>query len=567
MTIELAASLEHRITPAKPPTSWDVVEPVFDYLDAMPFETFAHVEEFLDAWNEALSWIWDEVSKSRVAARSHTNDDAAQARWESLNATVLPDLSRRNDRLGRKLLASDHVDALEDSSYASFLRSLRAEVELFCEENIELLEQEQKLRNRYHQVSGGWSFEIDGEARTLSQMHRFLSSSDRGVREKAWRLISEGIAETSGELEDLFEQLFALRVQIANNAGFEDYREYVFTEKLRDYGPEACDQLAEIIEAEVVPLVAEIAADVSDRLGVDRFRPWDARAQPDGGEPLEPFVDTEELKDGVERMMCRLDPGLGERFALIRENMDLDSRANKGQGGFMTWYCWDKRPFIFANASGAHTDIVTLLHEAGHAFHGLLADEANARPIATVFSPTEFNEVASMSMEILHYDTLDEFYEPDDQQRAIAEHLRRIPKLLTSVARGDQFQHWLYTHPEHTREERRAKWQELEQRYNPYVDYSGVEDDDIRNSYHMILHFFVVPFYFIEYAFAQLGSLQIAMNAEQDLSGAMDAYKGALSLGPQRDVRGLYEAAGAEFVPTAERVRAGMDWIRTRLFE
>lgn len=565
MKVELPAALVHHFTPQGPPTTWNVVEPVFDRLESMSLEVPDDIPAFLEAWDETSCWIWDEVAKTRVASRAYTDDDEAQARWDALRSDVIPNVSRRTDRLARKLLACRHVEDLEASPYASFLRQVRVEAELFCEENVELLEEEQRLCSRYHQISGGWTFDMDGVERTLSQMQQYTSSSDRAVREEAWRAISREFTRTADELEDLFEQLFELRTRIAANAGFENYRDYMFTKKLRDYGPEACDAFADLVEAEVSPLLEEMASDTCQKLGLDSYRPWDRRAQPDGGDPLRPFENVAELKDGVERMMRRLDPGLGERFARISENMDLESRENKGQGGFMTWYFWDKRPFIFANASGSHSDLVTLLHEAGHALHWLLANEAQARPMDTVVSAKEFSEVASMSMELLHYDTLDEFYGPGDHERAVVEHLRRIPERLATVARGDQFQQWLYTHPQHSREERRAKWQELKERYSPHVDFSAIDDEDLRNRYHLIMHFFTIPFYFIEYGFAQLGALQIAMNAERDREAAMHAYQEALSLGPQRDVHGLYDAAGAEFVPTSGRVREATQWIRSRL--
>jgi len=138
--------------------------------------------------------------------------------------------------------------------------------------------------------------------------------------------------------------------------------------------------------------------------------------------------------------------------------------------------------------------------------------------------------------------------------------------LLASVARGDAWQHWAYTNKGHTRTERHNEWLEQEKRFSGgVVDWSGIDHDLHRKSWHHILHFFVVPFYFIEYGFAQLGALQVAVNAEKDPVEALKMYKDALALGPQRDTFGLYEAAGTEFIPTRERVRELMNWIRDGL--
>jgi oligoendopeptidase F len=563
VTVAFPESLAHHFTPSEAPGDRETIDPVFERLLAMPVDTEEDLQAFLDAWNETTCWIRDHVTKSQVASVCHTDDEDARDYYMKLVSTVVPALSTYDDELGRKLLESPHVETLEETDYAPFLRQVRVAVELFRDENVPLQQKTEELSNQYQQISGGWAIDFDGEQRTMSQMRRYLAASDRTVREKAWWAIRDEVAETSDALEELFEELFELRHQIAQNAGFDNYRDYVFEAKLRDYGPEECLALAELVELEVLPLLQEIAEDTSQKLGVESYRPWDSSADPGGGEPLQPFETVDELKDGVQRMMGRIDDDFAEYFAGIREYMDLESRPNKSQGGFMTWYAWEQRPFIFSNASGNHSDIITLVHEAGHAFHNLMS--VQARPMSETQPPMEFNEVASMTQELLHYRTIDEFYDEADQHRAITEHLRRIPRLLASIAQGDSFQQWLYTHPEHTREERRQKWIELNGRFSSHTDWSGIDESTIADTYHPILHFFIVPFYFIEYGFAQLGALQVATAAEQDLESAMQRYKEALALGPTKRVHDLFAAAGAEFVPTREKLHDLMNWVRRGL--
>lgn len=566
MTVALPEPLVRSFTPDVPPQTLDVALPLYDKLDAMPLDTPEELEAFMDAWNETSCWLSDYMSKTHVATARFTDDEEVQGRWAQLVSEVIPVLTVRDDQLARKFLDSPHIGTLEDGPYAPFLRNVRTDVELFREENVPLQKRESELTNKYQQISGSWSVDFQGEERTMSAMYQFLSDADRQVRKDAWFAMAEERRRTEDELEDLFEELFALRHQMAQNAGFDNYRDYMFARKKRDYSPDACHNFAEVVRTEVMPLVEEISQRTAERLGLDSFRPWDHFAEPGGGGALTPFEDVERLEDGVERMMRRLDPELGAQFAAIRDNLDLDARPGKAQGGFMSWFVWDRRPFIFSNASGKHSDIVTLLHEAGHAFHALMASEAGARPMGTnMHPPMEFNEVASMAMELLHYETLDEFYDEEDAERAIQQHLRRVVRMFPRTVVGDQFQHWMYTHPEHTRAERRARWFELQAEYASEVDVSDIDREILETSYHGILHFFIVPFYFIEYAFAQFGALQVAMAADRDPVEALEEYKSALRLGPQRDVRGLYEAAGAKFDPTPDTLRAGMDWVRQRL--
>lgn len=561
----LPAPLSRSFTPEDAPQTLDVVEPIFDKLDAMSVDTPEELRAFLEAWNETSCWLGDYISKTRVGTARFTDDEELQGRWVQLMTEVIPALSVRDDQLARKFLASPHIAELEQGIHAPFVRNVRSEVELFREENVPLQQRENELKTKYQQISGAWSVEFQGEERTMSAMFQFLSDADREVRKGAWFAMAKERGRTADELEDLFEELFQIRHQIGLNAGFENYRDYQFAAKCRDYGPDACHNFAAVVLDEAMPFVAEISRRTAEQLGLDSFRPWDRFAEPDGGAPLAPFEEIDELIGGVERMMRRLDSDLADQFAAMRDNLDLDARPAKAQGGFMSWFVWDQRPFIFQNASGQHSDIVTLLHEAGHAFHALMAAQAGSRPLANMHPPMEFNEVASMSMELLHYDTLDEFYDDTDAGRAIQQHLRRVVRMFPRTVMGDQFQHWMYTHPDHTRAQRQAKWMELQQQFASEIDVSGIDEEILATSYHGILHFFIVPFYFIEYAFAQFGALQVAMAASRDKAAALEAYKDALRLGPQRDVRGLYEAAGAQFDPTQDTLRAAMNWVRDRI--
>ncbi len=544
-------------------TSLDALTPLFDALLAMDIGDEGGLRAFLSAWNELACATQEAGALGRLHSAQHTDREDYKEAVLHFTRAIEPRLSEWSAALGRRLLGSPALGALEGTAFAPFIRQVRAEVELFREESLPLIQQVEELDQRYGEISGAWLVEIEGRTWTFPALSVLLADPDRAVRQRAWEAFSARLTEDADALDDLWEQMFALRHQIALDAGFENFRDFTFKERLRDYDPEACEAYCALIEAEVVPLIVEIARQRKTRLGLDTYRPWDTSVDPDGLAPLAPFEEVERLFGGVERMMRRLDPVLGAQFGALRDFMDLGNRPNKRQGGFMMTLKQSRRPFIFANATGRHHDIITLLHEAGHAFHTLA--QAHGAPMADVQVPMEFNEVASMAMELLHRDTLDEFYGPEDRARAVKEHIARIPNLLCMVAHGQAFQDWLYTHPGHTRAQRHERWLIERDRFLPYVDHEGIDEGWQRTSWHRTLHFFVVPFYFIEYGFAQLGALQIALNAEADPVGALSDYRAALALGATRDTAGLYEAAGASFIPTPERVRALMAWVRDAL--
>jgi oligoendopeptidase F len=202
------------------------------------------------------------------------------------------------------------------------------------------------------------------------------------------------------------------------------------------------------------------------------------------------------------------------------------------------------------NAVGQHDDVQTLLHEAGHAFH---AFEAGRLPyFQQLGAPMEFNEVASMAMELLAAPYLASsqggFYDTAGTARARIEHLEQMLLFWPYMAVVDAFQHWAYTHPADAADARRcdAEWQTLWQRFIPGVDWSGLETEQV-SGWQRRLHIFRAPFYYVEYGLAQLGAAQVWRGALQNQPRAVERYRKALALGGTASLPELYATAGARF--------------------
>jgi len=334
---------------------------------------------------------------------------------------------------------------------------------------------------------------------------------------------------------------------MAQNAGCLDYRAYAFKAKLRfDYTPQDCLAFHEAIERAVVPAMRELQRERKAALGVEPVRPWDLAVDVRGRPPLKPFETPGELCAKASRVFHRVDPALGADFDEMARcgYFDLESRKGKAPGGYQATYEEARHPFIFMNAVGVQRDVRTLIHEGGHAFHCVAA--RNDPLLAYRSSPIEFAEVASMGMEMLSLDVIDEFYQGDNLARARRAQLEGVIALFPWVATVDAFQHWLYTNPQHSRDERREHWLELHQRFGGIADYSGYEDA-LAWAWQRQLHLYEVPFYYVEYGIAQLGALQVWRNAMAGRSEATRMYRQALALGGSRPLPELFAAAGARF--------------------
>jgi len=355
------------------------------------------------------------------------------------------------------------------------------------------------------------------------------------------------------ELNTIYSRMLELRRQVADNAGFPEYRSFTFRSSNRfDYSPEDCLRFHEAIEAVVVPAAERIYESRRAQLGLDRLRPWDLQVDPSGKPSLRPYHKQDELIQGSLNIFQHVDPALARHFATMAEEnlLDLDTRTGKALGGYCAPLLWRKRPFIFMNGDGKHDDVQTMLHESGHAFH--VFESASLPYIWQEDVPLEFCEVASMGMELISAPYLAKefggYYTAAEASRARIEHLSSIITFLPYMAVVDAFQHWVYTHAELAMDPAACDevWSDLWTRFMRGIDWTGFESECV-TGWHRKLHIFQIPFYYIEYGMAQVGALQVWRNALQDQAAAVATYRSALQLGGTRSLPELFAAAGAEF--------------------
>lgn len=537
---------------------WEAQKPLWDELKGRELPDGEALRKWIADWSELSDAVGEESARRYVEMTCDTQDKEIEARYLHFVEKIEPELAPVNDALNRKLVAHPDVDKLPED-HAQWLRSVRTGIELYREENIPLFTELAKLSNEYQKITGSQTVEWEGETKTLSQLSVVLQEPDRARREKAWRLIAERRLRDRYALEALYDRMRALRAKAAENAGL-DFITYTFKSNLRDYTPADCHAFHDAVEKAVVPVYREALETHRKALGLDALRPWDLNCDPLGRPPLKPFRTSAELIRGVDAIFERLDPELRELYGVLRDGglMDLENRVGKAPGGYQTSLTETRLPFIFMNAVGLNQDVFTLLHESGHAFHYLLSRD-QALPFNRS-APMEFCEVASMSMERLGAKHLSVFYTPEEARRAVRAEDEEVFRILPWVATIDAFQHWIYAN-DHTPEERKAKWLELDERFGPEIDWSGLEEYRAY-AWHRQLHLFEYPFYYIEYGIAQLGALQVWKRSLTDPAGALALYKKALSLGGTRGLAALFEAAGGKFDMTETTIRPLIEAVR-----
>ena len=536
------------LPPDLPAGDWKEIAPFFEDLEKRKLHSPKDLEQaFLDL-SELLSAVEEEGAIRYIRMTCDTTSPEYEKAYLTFVEEVAPKVEEALHRLRVKFASAPAWKDLDPKRYLVLKRKWENAIAIFREENIPLKVEEEKLGQRYQKIFGAMTVEFEGRTQTLQQMAKYLEEPDRRTREKAWELISERRLKDKDELESIFEELLSLRQKRAENAGFENFRDFAFRERERfDYGPKECEAFHKGVEEAVVPLLRQLHKERAKRLGLKKLRPWDLLCDPEGRPPLRPFKEAEELVTGAQEIFLRLDPRLGELFRRMAELrlLDVANRPGKAPGGYQSTLTEHRLPFIFMNAVGRDQDLWTLLHESGHAFHTLLSRDEPLHMYRD--PPLEFAEVASMGMELLASPFLDVFYpEEADRRRSLEEHLYGIVRLLCWVATIDAFQHWVYTHPGHSRAERHKAWVEIFQRFSGLEDWSGYEEV-LEHEWHRQLHLFLAPFYYIEYGIAQLGALRLWGKAQEDRKRAIEKYIEALKLGGGKPLPELFSTAELPF--------------------
>jgi len=528
---------------------WDNLSPVLDELVAREINNAQELEQWLKDKSEVEAALEEDFAWRYIKMSCDTANEELVKSFQYFATDIEPKISPVANVLNQKLADSPYIDELDQDKYFVYLRAIKKALEIYREENVELFTKLQIAQQTYQATTGAMSVIINEQEYTLEQASNFVKDVSRAVREQAWKTIQQRRLVDKDALNILFDELIVLRHQVALNAGFENYRDYMFQALGRfDYDAKDCYEFHEAIEKEIVPILKEQAEKRAELLGLEELKPWDMEVSTTGKPALKPFKNGDELIDKSIAAFTAIDPKLGQMLNIMKTNnlFDVESRKGKAPGGYNYPLAETGAPFIFMNSAGSLRDLTTMVHEGGHAVHTFLT--ANLELNDFKHCPSEVAELASMSMELISMDVWDIYFDnPEDLLRAKKEQLMDVLKTLPWVAVIDQFQHWIYTNPSHNAADREEAFKQIYNRFGAgFANWDDL-DQEFGNVWQKQLHLFEVPFYYIEYAIAQLGAIAIWKNYKEDPEKALKQYIEALSLGYTKPMNEIYETAGIKF--------------------
>lgn len=549
-------------------STWENLQPYFKILLEAELSTVEALRTWLRQRSELESVISEDMAWRYINMTCYTDNEKFSKSYQDFVVNIQPQMATVSDQLNKKVATSPFLSQLEkEIGFDIMIRNLKKEIEIFKEENVSLFTEISTQTQKYAQISGAMTVEVAGNELTLQQAAVFLMSTDRTIREEVFHKISTRRLLDKETLDVLFTSLIGLRHQVATNAGFSNFRDYMFKALGRfDYSPKDCFAFHVSIQAAVVPLLNDMAKERKELLKLAILRPWDKAVDPEGKPALVVFQNGSDLTEKTIEVFNRLDPYLGQCLTIMKEmgHLDLESRKGKAPGGYNYPLSEIGVPFIFMNATSTLRDMVTIMHEGGHAVHNFLTRDLELNDFKS--TPAEIAELASMSMELISMDHWDVFFSDEAElKRAKREHLEDLIETLPWVATIDKFQHWLYENAHHSSEQRKENWNRIVNEFSDTItDWQSLEE--VKNYlWQKQLHLYEVPFYYVEYGMAQLGAIAVWRNYKIDKQKGLEGYKNALKVGYTKSIPAVYNAANIKFDFSKEYISELMEFVKVEL--
>jgi len=485
-------------------------------------------EEFRNAYMDYVEADTElETSKTVAHIRNTINllDEFYEAEMVYFNSQM-PKYEILKKEMGEVIVASPFKAEMEKEFGTILIQNMEAQKQLSDESIVDDQVKEAELVSRFMKTQAAATVEFKGEQIGNYGLLKIMQSTDRAERKEAfeaWAKLYEGIAPT---LEEVYDGLVKVRAGMAKKLGFKSFIPMGYLRRRRfDYTEKELEVFRKQVREVVVPAAAKLYERQKEALGIDTLYYYDESIASPAGNPV-PIGDKEYLVGEAQKMYRELSRESGEFFDFMMEYelFDLDSKHGKRAGGYCTTLPQYHAPFIFSNFNGTDADVNVLTHEAGHAFAGFTAAKYQKTP-ELCHSTSEINEIHSMSMELWTYPWMENFFgdKAEEYRREhLADALMKIPYMLCV----DEYQHKVFENPEMTTMERRAVWSGLEKIYMPWRNYAGNEFLESGAFWIKQQHIFLYPFYYVDYAMAQMGAFEFYTKMKEDRKAAWaDYYK------------------------------------------
>lgn len=401
---------------------------------------------------------------------------------------------------------------------------------------------ENKLASQYTKLISSAKINFQNEEKNLAQMRAYSQNADRELRKDAINARYGYYEAHEEELDQIFDHLVNIRTQNAKKLGYKNFTELGYARMLRiGYDADMVRTFRKQVYETFVPFLTELRENQRLRLKIDTLRYYDLDIMFDDGNPL-PKGDIKWILEQFQHVFKDISNETDEfyRFMVSNNLFDLETRNNKARAGYCSFLPEYKSPYIFANFNGTSDDVRIFLHEAGHAFQ--LYSSRHLELVDYHYPTYEACEIHSMSMEIFGWKSIDLIFEDDTNKYKYVHLLEALDWLVYCVA-IDEFQHLIYENPNQSPLERKAEWRKIEKKYFPFRNYEGNDYLERGGYWQQQTLIYKTPFYFIDYALAQICAFQFWKNSKINYRLALSDYLTICHIGGGKSFISIIEEA------------------------
>ncbi len=419
------------------------------------------------------------------------------------------------------------------------------EVQLLNEDAVLDMEQERKLSRSYSKLIASAKVNYNGEEMRLSKLMQYLVSGNRDVRIEASNARFTYFRNVEADIDKLLDDLIKVRTDIAHKMGFDSYTKVGYIKMKRlDYGVTDVENFRNNVVKYLVPMVMEMKEQQKVELGLDELRYYDEPILFKDGNPI-PKGNTEWVLDQAAEMYENINSEMYSLFNKMRSEglMDVESRPGKSAGGITTFIPIYEVPVFISSFSHSMQCVKSLTHEFGHAFQ--LYSSYNLKYYENWWPSFDECEIHSTAMELLTLPYMESFFGKDKDKFEFAK-MYGLLHDTCYMCLVDEFQHVIYDEPNLTSQERKARWHDLEKKYMPWSNFADNDYLESGNTWQKQSHIFTDPFYYIDYALANVVALQFYSNSIENPEGTWDKYIDFCKLGGSYSFRESLEQANLD---------------------
>ena len=484
----------------------------------MASENEAKINYFIDTSNEDFH-------------KQHAYFQDIEPRWLSMTGKYY-----------RSILKAKFRDQLEAMWGKQLFKIAELRQSTYSDDVAEDIQLESRLVSEYQQLLGKAVVNFQGSKLSLSTLTPHLASPDSEVRKEAFEAKTAFYMKHSADFDRILDELVKTRNRIAVTLGYPSFVRLGY-DRMHKTGhtPEDLVQYRKQVREHGVPFISGLKMKQQNRIGVSKLKYYDERYSFPSGAPM-PKGSPQEVLEVYQSIFHELSPETGDFFEdlLEKQNVEVESRANKMGGAFALYTGSEISPFIFANFNGTSNDVRVLAHEAGHAFQFYMSRHSN---IHEYILPYDSAEVFSFAMERFVWPWMEQFFKEDTLKYQFS-HLTEAFIYMPFVSVVDEFEHFLYEFPAATIQERKQKWRELEFQYMPERDYDGNEFLEQGTGFYEIGHLYMWPFYYMDYDLAHFAAVQLWSKQLEDSKSAWKSFLIMCKQGGRLPFHELLKSAG-----------------------